>query len=103
MKRLIKFGLGVVTGALVASAIYQGYQELSDQLRDDLVEAVREHFSDLPILTLWLFDDPEQGTIFKGGVIIGQEDSDLQNIAFEINAENLEVLELERTKIEMES
>lgn len=102
MKRLFKFGLGLAVGALATAFIYQKVQEFSDQLREELVESVREHFANLPILTVWLLDEPDREGIFKGGVIIEQNGTGLQNIDFEIDAESLEITQLETRKVEME-
>ncbi|MFC4651378.1 hypothetical protein ACFO26_00450 [Lactococcus nasutitermitis] len=103
MNKYLKLGLGLIATAGAAHIVYHGYQEMADNLRRDLTDAVRTHFSDKSIKAVWIFDDPDVEAIFKGGVIVSDEnisDSSVKNISFEIDAKTLVVTEFEESSID---
>lgn len=45
MKKILKFGLGIVAGAAVAHAAYHGYKNMEEEMIHELTDRVRQHFS----------------------------------------------------------
>lgn len=99
MNKILKLGIGLAAGAATVHIAYDAYQNLADNLRRDLIAAVRNRFSNLPIAAVWIFDDPDHGAIFKGGVIVKYFDESVKNLSFEIDAENLEITKISEEKI----
>lgn len=90
MKKYLKVGLGLLAGIAGAQILYQGYKHVEENLRAEVIEAVRRAFADRDIQAVWIFEDADRGAIYKGGVILGEN----QNINFEINGETLEITDL---------
>ncbi|QRZ33238.2 hypothetical protein [Lactococcus cremoris] len=88
MKKILRFGLGIVAGAAVAHAAYHGYKNMEEEMIHELTDRVRQHFSTKKIDAFWIFDEPTSGALFEGGIV-----SNDKSIAFEINAKTLEVFE----------
>ena len=94
MKKILKFGLGVVAGLAAAHVAYHGYKTLEEGVLRELTDAVRAHFASRQIDAVWLIDEPVHGAFFEGGVVSGDV-----AIVFEINVETLEILEKSEEKI----
>ena len=90
MKKYLKVGLGLLAGVAGARVLYQSYKHVEENLRAEVIQAVREAFADRDIQAVWIFEDADRGAIYKGGVIVGEN----QNINFEIDGETLEITEL---------
>lgn len=88
MKKILKFGLGVIALATAAHVTYHGYKSMEENLLHDLTDAARAFFSSEQVDAVWIFEDPSHGAIFEGGIISGAK-----AIVFEIDAETLEILE----------
>ncbi|MCL2113669.1 hypothetical protein [Lactococcus protaetiae] len=96
MKKILKFGLGIVAGAATAHVVYHGYKSMEENLLRELTDTARQHFSDEKIDAVWIFEDPDHGAYFKGGIVNGNK-----AISFEINAETLEISSEKNTKIKL--
>ena len=90
MKKYLKVGLGVLAGIAGAQVLYQGYKHVEENLRAEVIEAVREAFADRDIQAVWIFEEADRGAIYKGGIILGEN----QSIVFEIDGETLKITEL---------
>ncbi|EKF52265.1 hypothetical protein [Lactococcus garvieae] len=90
MKKYLKVGLGVLAGIAGAQVLYQGYKHVEENLRAEVIEAVREAFADRDIQAVWIFEEADRGAIYKGGIILGEN----QSIDFEIDGETLKITEL---------
>ncbi|MCH1722821.1 hypothetical protein [Lactococcus formosensis] len=90
MKKYLKVGLGLLAGVAGARVLYQSYKHVEENLRAEVIQAVREAFADRDIQAVWIFEDADRGAIYKGGVIFGEN----HNINFEIDGETLEITEL---------
>ena len=88
MKKIMKFGLGLVASAAVAHVAYHSYKTIEENLFHELTDKVRQHFSKRKIDALWIFESPTSGALFEGGIV-----SDNKSIIFEIDAKTLEVFE----------
>ncbi|WP_332371231.1 hypothetical protein [Lactococcus cremoris] len=56
MKKILRFGLGIVAGAAVAHAAYHGYKNMEEEMIHELTDRVRQHFSTKKIDAFWIFD-----------------------------------------------
>ncbi|MEY8443484.1 hypothetical protein [Lactococcus ileimucosae] len=90
MKKYFKVGLGLLAAIAGAQILYRGYKHIEENLRGELIEAVRKSFADQDIQVVWLFEEADRGAIYKGGVVVGEN----QNINFEIDGETLKITEL---------
>ena len=94
MNKYLKLGLGVLAVAGAAHVAYHGYKNLEDELAAELIEAIRAHFSYLQIATVWLFDEPDEGSIFKAGVVVSADGNAHRAISLSIDAKTLEITEI---------
>ncbi len=90
MKKYLKVGLGGLAGIAGAQVLHQGYKHVEENLRAEVIEAVREAFADRDIQAVWIFEEADRGAIYKGGIILGEN----QSIDFEIDGETLKITEL---------
>ena len=88
MKKILKFGLGIIAGATVAHVAYHGYKTMEEEVIHELTDRARQHFSTRKIDAFWFFLEPTTGALFEGGLV-----SENKAITFEINAKTLEVFE----------
>ncbi|WP_189241336.1 hypothetical protein [Lactococcus lactis] len=88
MKKILKFGLGIIAGATVAHVAYHGYKTMEEEVIHELTDRARQHFSTRKIDAFWIFEEPATGALFEGGLV-----SENKAITFEINAKTLEVFE----------
>ena len=88
MNKLLKFGVGLSLGMVAGAALYYSYQQNEDNLRVELVDAVREYFSDEEIDVVWLFDEPIREGVFAGG--LNYEDG--RSISFEIEEKSHKII-----------
>lgn len=95
MNKILKWSLGLVAAAGAAHVAYHGYQDLADNLRQDLTDAVRAEFADEnhTIEAVWICDDPEHDAVFAGGVLVKEKtfDKTVKNLAFEIDGQSLKI------------
>ena len=94
MKKILKFGLGVVASAAAAHVVYHGYKTMEENLLRELTDTARQHFSSRQIDAVWLFEEPKQGAYFEGGVVSGDH-----AVMFQINAQTLELLEIKEVAL----
>ena len=95
MNKILKWSLGLAAAAGAAHVAYHGYQDLADDLRQDLTEAVRAEFAGEAgtIEAVWLFDDPDHDAVFSGGVLLKTAfDGSVKNLAFEIDGQSLKIV-----------
>lgn len=45
MKKILKFGLGIIAGATVAHVAYHGYKTMEEEVIHELTDRARQHFS----------------------------------------------------------
>jgi len=98
MNKLMKFGLGAVLGLAGATATYLGYQKMVDKMRRDLLETIREYYSDLDIKVVWLEDEMQADSTFNGGLVY-LSDNEEREITFNIDAQATEIKENESEKL----
>lgn len=89
MSKLLKFGAGLAAGAVVGAVALRMYQKAEDNLRVELVAAVRAAYSDAEIDVVWIFDEPVRPGVFTGGLNIADK-----TVSFEIEEESMQVYEL---------
>lgn len=94
----MKFGLGAVLGLAGATATYLGYQKMVDKMRRDLLETIREYYSDLDIKVVWLEDEMQADSTFNGGLVY-LSDNEEREITFNIDAQATEIKENESEKL----
>ncbi len=44
MKKILKFGLGIIAGATVAHVAYHGYKTMEEEVIHELTDRARQHF-----------------------------------------------------------
>jgi hypothetical protein len=88
MSKLWKFGLGLAVGAAAGAGLYLAYQKNEDNLRIELVDAVREYFASEDIDVVWLFDEPLRENVFAGGLNF----ADGRSISFEIEEKSHKII-----------
>jgi len=98
MNKLMKFGLGAVLGLAGATATYLGYQKMVDKMRRDLLETIREYYSDLDIKVVWIEDEMQADSTFNGGLVY-LSDNEEREITFNIDAQATEIKENESEKL----
>ncbi|MCL2681345.1 MAG: hypothetical protein FWE43_02515 [Streptococcaceae bacterium] len=98
MNKLMKFGLGAVLGLAGATATYLGYQKMVDKMRRDLLETIREYYSDLDIKVVWIEDEMQADSTFNGGLVY-LSDNEEKEITFNIDAQATEIKENESEKL----
>lgn len=96
MSKLLKFGAGLAVGAVVGAIGLHVYQKAEEDLRVELVDAVREFYKDHDIDVVWIFDIPVRVGIFKGGLII-----DGKTINFEVEEGSMKVHEMKNSVEEL--
>lgn len=94
MGKLMKLGVGLVTGAVIGIVICT-YQKAEENLRFELIDAVREAYNAHKIDVVWLFDEPSRVGIFTGGLIIENK-----IINFEVEEGSMLVYELDNVEEE---
>jgi hypothetical protein len=52
MKKYLKVGLGLLAGVASARVLYQSYKHVEENLRAEVIQAVREAFADQDIQTV---------------------------------------------------
>lgn len=45
MKKILKFGLGIIAGATVVYITYHGYKTMEEEVIHELTDRAREHFN----------------------------------------------------------
>ncbi|HEY0222594.1 hypothetical protein [Lactovum miscens] len=95
MSKFWKFGLGLAVGAAAGAGLYMAYQKNEDDLRRDLVDAVRTHFDLEEIDVVWLFDEPIREGVFAGGLNL----SSGKSISFEIEEKSQKIIKEEKEEI----
>ncbi|RZI49771.1 hypothetical protein [Lactococcus kimchii] len=88
MKKILKFGLGLIASATVAHVAYHTYKNMEENLLRELTDTIRKHFSGRQIDAVWIFEDPKDGALFEGGIV-----SENLAISFDIDAKTLEIFE----------
>ena len=68
MKKILKFGLGIIAGATVAHVAYHGYKTMEEEVIHELTDRARQHFSTRKIDAFWIFEEPTTGALFEGGL-----------------------------------
>jgi hypothetical protein len=87
-----------VLGLAGATATYLGYQKMVDKMRRDLLETIREYYSDLDIKVVWLEDEMQADSTFNGGLVY-LSDNEEREITFNIDAQATEIKENESEKL----
>lgn len=54
MKKYLKVGLGLLAGVAGAHVLYHSYKHVEENLRAEVIQAVREAFADRDIQTVWI-------------------------------------------------
>ncbi|MDR2977565.1 MAG: hypothetical protein LBV19_09815 [Streptococcaceae bacterium] len=88
MSKLWKFGVGLAVGAVAGAGLYLAYQKNEDNLRIELVDAVRDYFDGQDIDVVWLFDEPLRENVFAGGLNF----TDGRSISFEIEEKSHKII-----------
>lgn len=65
MKKILKFGLGIIAGATVAHVAYHGYKTMEEEVIHELTDRARQHFSTRKIDAFWIFEEPTTGALFE--------------------------------------
>lgn len=99
MGRLLKLTFGLAAGAIVGIFAYRAYKVAEDNLRLELVEAVRKAYSAEEIEVVWLFDEPVRAGVFSGGLVL-EAVAGNQTVEFEIEEKTLLIRELGQETIE---
>ncbi len=64
MKKILKFGLGIIAGATVAHVAYHGYKTMEEEVIHELTDRARQHFSTRKIDAFWIFVGANYGCSF---------------------------------------
>ena len=89
--KYLKFGIGLALGAIAGAGLYYAYQNNEDNLRIELVESVREQFSDREIDVVWLYDEAIRPGVFAGGLNF----KDGESLTFEIEEASHKIIKKE--------
>ncbi|MFV0556836.1 MAG: hypothetical protein ACK5LM_07045 [Lactovum sp.] len=91
MNKFLRFTAGLVIGSVTTAVLYALYQQTEEEMRVNLVEAVREHFltaSSEEIEVVWIFDSPIRDGVFAGGLNY----KDGHSISFEIEEHSHQII-----------